>query len=222
MSGSQLVCFPVSDAHWEANDGMVTRMARPVGATHETGHVCPAIETIVWRVNGPRMLLGLSGGFNQKPESAISVTFSSSAGNANENGNPTGGSCETVEIIFILSASASPQNGTLSFEPKEMVEEFDNPVLIPSADAHIRYKASAAESCNHLLGGVQMEPMRISASIRMSLKRGQAVLSHTTPTDRFWVMYEGMSDANPFELAEPTDGMTALMQHRRLPKTAFG
>jgi hypothetical protein len=168
------------------------------------------------------MLLELSGGFNQKPESAISVAFSSLAGNANEKGKPTVGSCETVEIIFILSASASPQNGTLSFDTKAMADEFNNPALMPSAEVRIRFKASAAETCNQLLGGVQIEPMRISASIRMSLKKGQAVLSHTIPTDRFCVMYEGMSDANPFEVAEPTAGIIALMQHPRLPKIAFG
>jgi hypothetical protein len=135
------------------------------------------------------------------------VIFSSPAGNANENGKSTKGTRETFEIILILSASASLQNVMLSEELSIVVDEFENLVPTPSAAACVWLNASAVETCSHFVGVDQMEPMRVSVSIRISLKRGQAVLSHTMPTDRFCVMYEGMSKASPFELS----GMTASM-----------
>jgi hypothetical protein len=146
MIESQIFCFPVSDAHWEANDGRVTRIARPVGSNQDTGHVCPAIETIVLRVNGPGVRLKPFGGFNQKPASAIIVTFSSTAGNANENGKSTKGNREIFEIILILSASPSLQNVMLSEEFRIVVDEFENLVSTSSAEAWVGLSASAVET----------------------------------------------------------------------------
>jgi hypothetical protein len=61
------------------------------------------------------------------------VTFSSPAGNANENGTLTEGRCDTFEIIAILSASTSLQNLMLSNESRIVVDEFENLAPMPSA-----------------------------------------------------------------------------------------
>jgi hypothetical protein len=113
---SQLVlCMPVDDAHQAARDGIVTRIARPLGATQVLKHFFPAREITVSLVNGPRRVFTASGAIiSQNPVSATTVTFISPLDNANEKGVSTDGIRDTYEITFIFSLSGISQSGTRS------------------------------------------------------------------------------------------------------------